>query len=126
MKKAAGLIVLILTLFLISSNTTSQGGDPDNGADLYAQKCARCHGSTGEGEIGPSLKDCSICDSLEPLYDKIKAEMPYDNPQDCIDTCTSDTAAFIFVNLNGNSLDSSTYSGSEDEWSGCFISVSIE
>ena len=123
MKKAAGLFVLILALLLISSHVTSQGGDPDNGAELYAQKCARCHGSSGEGGTGPSHRGCGICDSFQALFEKINAEMPRDNPQDCTDTCAYDTAAFIFVNLNGNSLDSSTR---EDEWSGCFISVSTE
>lgn len=128
MKKGSGLLILILALFFLSSTVTSQGGDPDTGAELYAQKCARCHGSAGEGGIGPSHRGCSICDSLQFLFEKINSEMPRDNPQDCIDTCAWDTAAFIFVNLNGHSLDSSTSSGSgrEDEGGGCFISVSTE
>jgi cytochrome c len=126
MKKAAGLFVLILALFFVSSSVIPQGGDPDNGAELYAQKCARCHGSSGEGGIGPSLRGCSICDSFEALFEEINEEMPRDNPQDCTDTCAYDTAAFIFVNLNGHSLDSSTSSAREDEWSGCFIILSAE
>jgi cytochrome c len=128
MKKSSGLLILILALFFLSSNVIPQGGDPDNGAELYAQNCARCHRSVGEDGIGPSLRGCSMCDSFEALFEKINAEMPRDNPQDCIDTCAYDTAAFIFVNLNGHSMDSSTSSGSgtEDEWSGCFISVSAK
>ena len=120
--------MLVLALFFVSSNVIPQGGDPDNGAELYAQKCSRCHGSASEGGIGPSHRGCSICDSLEALFEKINAEMPRDNPRDCTDTCAYDTAAFIFVNLNGNSLDSSTSfdSGREDEGGGCFISASTE
>lgn len=120
--------MLILTLFFLRSTVTSQGGDPDSGAELYAQKCARCHGSAGEGGIGPSHRGCSICDSLEALFEEIDSEMPRDNPRDCTDTCAYDTAAFIFVNLNGHSLDSSTTfdSGTEDEGGGCFIRLSTE
>jgi cytochrome c len=123
MKKISALFILIFSLFFLSSNVIPQGGDPDNGAELYAQKCARCHGSSGQGGTGPSLRGCSICDSLQPLFEKINAEMPLDNPQDCIDTCARDTAAFIFVNLNGHSLGSS---GTEDSGGGCFISISTE
>ena len=128
MEKILGLFILILALTFLSSNVTSQAGDPDNGAELYAQKCARCHGFSGEGGIGPSHRGCSICDSLEALFEKINSDMPRDNPQDCTDTCAYDTAAFIFVNLNGNSLDSSTSSGSggEDEGGGCVIRLSTE
>jgi hypothetical protein len=123
MKRSSALFMVILALFFLSSNVMPQGGDPDNGADLYVQKCARCHGSAGVGGIGPSLKGCNICDSFEALSEKINSEMPHDNPQDCVDVCAYGTAAFIFVNLNGKSLDSS---GNEHEWSGCFINLSTE
>jgi cytochrome c len=128
MKKGSGLFILILALFFLSSTVIPQGGDPDNGAELYAQKCARCHGSAGEDGSAPSHRNCSICDSFEALFEKIDSEMPRDNPQDCRDTCAYDTAAFIFVNLNGHSLDSSTSSdpGTEDEGGGCLISISTE
>jgi len=92
-----------------------QEGDPDKGAELYAQKCARCHGSAGEGGSGGPLRGYGICDSFESLLKKINADMPPDNPQDCIDTCARDTAAFIYVNLNGHS-----------NGGGCFISLFAE
>ncbi len=119
MKKISGLFILILALFFLSSNVGPQDGDPNNGADLYAQKCARCHGSDGEGGIGPPLRGCSICDSREALFEEINAKMPRDNPQDCTDTCAYDTAAFIFLNLNGHSL-------TQDNGGGCFIGVSAK
>jgi len=124
MRRIFSLFILILAVTFLSPNVMPQEGDPDKGADLYAQKCARCHGS--EGGTGPSLSGCSICNSLEDLANKVNAEMPRDNPQDCTDACAYDTAAFIFVNLNGHSLDSYTSSSSEDEWIGCFISLSSE
>lgn len=111
--------MVALASMLVSSNVMPQGGDPDQGAAIYSQKCIGCHGSAGEGASGPSLRGCSICDSFEDLFDKINSEMPQDNPNDCIDTCAYDTAAYIFVNLNGNSL-------ATDDGGGCFIILSIE
>jgi cytochrome c len=92
-----------------------QEGNPDRGAELYAQKCARCHGSAGEGGSGGTLRGCSICDSFQALSEKIESAMPLDNPGDCTDACARDTAAFVYVSLNGNS-----------NGGGCFISLSGE
>jgi cytochrome c len=119
MKKSSGLCILIFALIFLSSNVIPQGGDPDTGADLYVQKCARCHGSSGEGGSGPSHRGCSLCNSFDALVDTINSEMPRDNPQDCTDACAHDTAAFIFVNLNGHSL-------TEDNGGGCFINLSAD
>ncbi len=33
----------------------SGGGDPAKGKDIYASKCAACHGANGEGAIGPGF-----------------------------------------------------------------------
>jgi mono/diheme cytochrome c family protein len=32
-------------------------GDPARGEALYGEMCAACHGTRGEGSVGPSLKD---------------------------------------------------------------------
>jgi cytochrome c len=112
LKKTVAVLIVALASTAVSSNVMPQGGDPDKGADLYAQKCARCHGSAGQGGIGPSLRGCSICDSFEALSEWIEEEMPPDSPQDCIDACAYETAAFIFVNLNG-----------QDNGGGCFINA---
>ncbi len=43
-------------IFLIASFASSAG---DRGAELYQQRCARCHGTTGEGKAAkkvPALK----------------------------------------------------------------------
>jgi mono/diheme cytochrome c family protein len=114
MRKISGLFILIVALAFLTSNVMPQEGDPDNGAALYAQQCARCHGSAGEGGSGGSLRGCSKCDSFQALFDKINAEMPSGNPQDCTDACAYDTAAFIFMNLNG------------DNRGGCFIGLFAE
>jgi len=36
-------------------STESTGGDPTEGADLFATTCAACHGSDGTGSSGPDL-----------------------------------------------------------------------
>ena len=92
-----------------------QEGDPDKGAVLYEQKCAKCHGSAGESDSENSLRGCSVCDSYQALFEKIEYEMPQDNPEDCTGGCAYDTAAFICLYLNGH----------EDD-GGCFISLSGE
>jgi hypothetical protein len=109
-KNSLGVYILIVALILLGSTVMSQEGDLDEGAELFEQKCARCHGDTGGGGTAPPLRGCSICDSFESLFVKINADMPQDNPGDCIDTCAYDTGAFIFINLNG-----------EDNGGGCFI-----
>jgi glucose/arabinose dehydrogenase len=78
--------------------------DADNGADLYAEQCAECHGDNGEGGIGPSHIGCSICDSLEDLIEKIESDMPTTDPEDCTDDCSEDTAAYIFEVFNDNTI----------------------
>lgn len=115
-KKNSLLCILILALSFLGSNGMPQEGDPDNGVDLYAQKCATCHGPVGAGGTAQSLRSCRICDSFQDLFDKINTEMPSGNPQDCIDLCAYDTAAFIFLYLNGH----------EDNGGGCFIRLSAE
>ena len=42
----------LLTLLLLAS-PNALAGDTTSGADLYAAKCATCHGSTGKGD-GPA------------------------------------------------------------------------
>lgn len=31
-------------------------GNPERGESLFAQNCAACHGSFGDGQVGPSLR----------------------------------------------------------------------
>lgn len=78
--------------------------DADTGEDLYAEKCATCHGENGEGDIGPSHIGCSICDSLQGLIEEIENNMPTTDPEDCTDDCADDTAAYIFERLNENTI----------------------
>lgn len=100
MKKTGRIFFWILVFVFM--NMAAYAQDSDNGAVLYNQKCAVCHGQNGEGGIGPSHIGCSVCDSLQALIDKIAADMPQTDPSDCVDGCAEDTAAFVFEVLNGN------------------------
>jgi quinoprotein glucose dehydrogenase len=56
------------------------------GADVYAEKCAMCHGdSLGGVESAPSLTGPSFYanwegETLNALFDRIRMSMPQDNP----------------------------------------------
>ncbi len=53
----AGPIValLVMALFAWAGLAQAQGGDPQRGAQLFAENCAMCHGPTGQGRVGPNL-----------------------------------------------------------------------
>ena len=97
------LIIMLSVAFVLLGAVSSYGYDFENGETLYSQNCARCHGASGEGGIGPSHIDCSICNSLELLYTEIDTEMPPNAPSSCTGECAEDTAAFIYEVLNDNS-----------------------
>lgn len=73
-------------------------GDVDAGRRLYASGCATCHGSEGEGDIGPPLCSgpscpCSDCIDHATLADRIALDMPPEGS--CEGECAADVAAFI-------------------------------
>jgi mono/diheme cytochrome c family protein len=47
-------------------------GDPGNGQTVYSQNCATCHGTSLEGNIGPSLNPIAklpgVPNSLDPAF----------------------------------------------------------
>ena len=54
------------------SGSTALPGDPNNGATIYAQNCATCHGTSLEGNIGPTLNPIQklpgVSNPLDPTY----------------------------------------------------------
>ena len=52
------LAVAVVALVLAACGGPSESSKPTaSGATLYANNCARCHGATGAGGVGPSLVD---------------------------------------------------------------------
>lgn len=102
MKKIIAVLTVIWVVGFLCPAVYAQPGDADNGEKLYGQQCIYCHRDGGQGGIGPPLVGCSVCDSLESLFDKIDSDMPKLYPPLCTDTCAWDTAAYIFEVLNGD------------------------
>ena len=80
------------------SDFVSAQGDVDAGRRLYASGCASCHGSEGEGDIGPALCSgpscpCSDCIDHATLAGRIALDMPPEGS--CEGACAADVAAFI-------------------------------
>lgn len=89
-------------------------GSVMEGAALFAQKCAACHGDKGQGGIGPALaggigslatKDPkktvgSYWPYAPTLYDYIHRAMPYDAPQSLSPDQTYAATAYV-LRLNG-------------------------
>lgn len=57
LRPLTSLAILTVSLGVVLSACSSGGGGTPSasGSVLYAANCARCHGSQGEGIIGPSL-----------------------------------------------------------------------
>ena len=51
---------------------TLSSADAVNGAEIYAQACAGCHGSKGEGQYGKKLNGGAVLQSLPQKADEVK------------------------------------------------------
>ncbi len=72
-------LLLVLGLMLAGPAAAQEGGpgDPEQGAELFAENCATCHGQRGEGRIGAQLNDVFV--SMNPeadLYNTISQGRP--------------------------------------------------
>ncbi|HXR95008.1 MAG TPA: cytochrome c [Rhizomicrobium sp.] len=76
------------------------------GADIYANKCASCHGAQMEGYIGPSLRGHAfqVITSRQATADRllliISRNEPQDNPGSLTDEQDGDVLAYI-LQVNG-------------------------
>jgi mono/diheme cytochrome c family protein len=54
--------VIIAGLMLLTAPVAAQGGegDPERGAQLFADNCAVCHGEKGQGRVGATLTDVFV------------------------------------------------------------------
>lgn len=72
------------------------------GAALYTQMCAVCHGEVGEGGIGPRLQDSAMGKS--ELASVIDQRMPAADPERCAGDCADKVASFIAEGLTASAL----------------------
>lgn len=99
-------LLRLAQLTLVSSSIAVAGcsGDPDkeggdgngdaqNGAALYAEMCASCHGNAAEGGLGPRLVPWAR--SYEDLVSSIDTTMPKGDPDKCDQGCAEDIATYL-------------------------------
>ena len=86
----------------------SSGGDgsydyaSSKGAALYQDMCQVCHGETGEGGLGPALRDSDR--AVAKLESIISESMPANAPGQCTGECASELAQFIKDGLTTKAL----------------------
>ncbi|MFQ3172172.1 MAG: hypothetical protein ACI9DG_002212 [Oleispira sp.] len=84
------------------------------GARLYGQQCAGCHGVEGNGtEIGTPLVACASCSTISALAEEISLTMPIGKNAevtDCNGQCANNVAEYIMYAFNGLSLYQATTS----------------
>lgn len=98
----------LAALALISAACGSGSGDPgydygSEGARLYTELCAVCHGEAGEGGLGPVLQDTDRDEAY--LASAIDGRMPANDPARCTGDCADKIAAFIREGLTSDALD---------------------
>jgi hypothetical protein len=96
---------LILGALLVSCSSNGDGAyDYANskGAALYQDQCQVCHGETGEGGLGPPLRDSSRSEG--DLTNIISMRMPANNPGQCTGECATELASFIKHGLTTKAL----------------------
>jgi len=88
-------IVLALVIVGCGNDSASTSYDyaSSRGAALYQQMCQVCHGETGEGGLGPVLRDSPR--KHAELRAAIETRMPANNPGQCTGECATQIASFI-------------------------------
>lgn len=82
----------------VAVQQAAPAGNVARGKALFAQNCAACHGASGQGAMGPSLKDEAARKNLAEAEAWIKKPAPpmpmlYPNPLSAKDV--ADVAAFV-------------------------------
>ena len=49
-------VLTLIAIVVLACESFAQS----DGAAIYKQKCAACHGASGEGKVGPALKGISL------------------------------------------------------------------
>ena len=96
---------LIATALLASCSSSSDGAydyASSKGAALYQEQCQVCHGETGEGGLGPPLRDSPRSEG--ELAHIIAQRMPANAPGQCTGECASELASFIKDGLTTKAL----------------------
>src|SRR5258707_958434 len=93
---------IVAALCACSSDDGTYDYAHSKGAAIYQDTCQVCHGETGEGGLGPTLRD--IGKSTDELAATISKFMPANAPGQCTGDCATETAAFIHDGLTSSAL----------------------
>lgn len=85
-----------------SSGDGSYDYASSKGAALYQEMCQVCHGETGEGGLGPALRDSER--AVSKLESIISESMPANAPGQCSGECATELAQFIKEGLTSKAL----------------------
>ncbi len=103
-------LLLVLAVGLWAGLAACAGAGGADGRQLFERHCARCHGSAGEGGVGPRLvgagHNLAKFRHGRLLFDYVKSSMPHDAPGSLK---TDEYYAIVLYILRANS-----YLGPED------------
>jgi hypothetical protein len=87
--------VLAVGLVTAACDPRGDGGSASEGARLYAELCASCHGREGRGDFGPPLRAWSK--GRPTLVQTISERMPLTKPGTCTGGCAESIADYILT-----------------------------
>lgn len=100
-----GVVVLSTALSACGEKTRESASPAEQlarGQALYADLCASCHGASGEGGVGPRLRDYANATRGEAELTRVIDErMPQGAPEKCDGDCPPAIAKYILANFVG-------------------------
>ncbi len=103
--RAAVMRWALLAVGLAACSSSSSGPYDyahSKGAAIYQDTCQVCHGETGEGGLGPKLRDLGM--SVDDLVQVISQRMPPNAPGQCSGDCATELAQFVHDGLTTQGL----------------------
>lgn len=85
----------LFAISLVSVSDTLSASDIEVGRTIFAEKCAGCHGSKGEGVEGAHATPLTGDRSVRELAAVIAETMPKDSPGDCVSEDALSVAEYI-------------------------------
>ncbi len=86
----------VLALLITGPISNTRAGEDVPGAKIYKEKCAWCHGDSGEGTEDFHPRPLQGDRSVEQLAKLIAKTMPQDEPEACVGKEAEEVAAYIY------------------------------
>src|SRR5664279_2873736 len=95
-------VLIVMGFAACSSSNAPYDYAHSKGAAIYQDTCQVCHGETGEGGLGPKLRD--LDKSVDDLAQVIGQRMPPNAPGQCSGDCATELAQFVHDGLTTKAL----------------------